>query len=83
MGRVERWRKTQRRWVERHRRIRKFLEEYPRSYILVNSAARKLGMDPRNLRIHLEIMEMHGVGTFLETSKGLFFVKTRASARRE
>jgi len=59
-------------WLERHRRIVEFLNKGSGIVSSVTSTARELGMDPRTLRTHLEVIRIDGAGDFLDPQKKTF-----------
>ena len=59
-------------WVKRHQRVKKFLDEYDSPCISISTLAKELGMDPRTARAHLEVMQVDRVGAFTDDSKNVF-----------
>ena len=61
-----------REWVKKHRLIKEFLDQCSSSSVRVSDVAKKLGMDQRTARAHLEVMEIDGFGAFTEENKTTF-----------
>jgi len=61
-----------REWVNKHRLIKEFLDQFSPSCIRVSDLAKKLRMDPRTTKAHLEVMEVDGYGAFTDDNKTTF-----------
>jgi len=61
-----------REWVRRHQRLKEVIDSSKGSCIDVNKLAKKLDIDPRTARAHLEVMELDRVGAFIGDNKSVF-----------
>jgi len=70
-----------RQWVERHRRIKKAIDQMVENtegdviFIRVSYLAKTCRCDPRTIRSHLEVMQIDGVGKFY--NKSFFYIEGR------
>ena len=65
-----------REYVEKHRQVKKKIEEISSECACACIPTRKLSeelkMDERTVKAHLEILEMHKVGTYLDPNRKVF-----------
>jgi hypothetical protein len=68
-----------REYVEKHKRVMEKIEEVTSTNVCACIPVRKLAeeskMDERTAKAHLEILELHGVGTFLDSERRVFCTK--------
>lgn len=65
-----------REYVEKHRQVKKKIEEISSeraiACIPTRELSEELNMDERTVKAHLEILEMHKVGTYLDSNRKVF-----------
>lgn len=63
-----------REYVEKHRQVKKKIEEISSecACIPTRRLSEELKMDERTVKAHLEILEMHKVGTYLDSNRKVF-----------
>jgi hypothetical protein len=63
-------------YVEKHRQVKEKVEEISSececACILVRRLSEELKMDERTVKAHLEILEMHKAGTYLDSDRKVF-----------
>jgi len=72
----EEQRQPSREYVEKHRQIKEKVDEISSrckcACIPVRELSEELKMDERTVKAHLEILEMHKVGTYLDSNRKVF-----------
>lgn len=72
----EKQKQPSREYVEKHRQIKKKVEEITSkcecACIRVRELSEELKMDERTVKAHLEILKMHKVGTYLDSNRKVF-----------
>ncbi|MCK4481879.1 hypothetical protein KAU55_01540 [Candidatus Bathyarchaeota archaeon] len=68
--------KPSREYVEKHRQVKEKVEEIISkcacACVPVRKLSEELKMDDRTVKAHLEILEMHKIGTYLDPDKKVF-----------
>lgn len=58
-------------WVETHKKIKTAIEQ-EEGCVNVNTISKKIDIDIKNFRKHLEVMILDGYGNFMDKEKNIF-----------